>query len=87
MLVFAPPGAVPVVGGSLDTSVQRSPGVFPRNRRAAHGPRHPAVRRPLRIGRYLHMGLCRDFKELCWFLCAVFFFGEGILFGIVPFKT
>ena len=48
MLVLAPPGAVPAVGGYLYPSVLRSPGATPQKGRAAHGPRHPAVIIPLR---------------------------------------
>ena len=47
--VFAPPGAVPVVGGYLYPSVLRSPGVTPQKCRAAHGPIHPAVTSPPRL--------------------------------------
>ena len=47
--LFAPPGAVPVVGGYLYPSVLRSPGVTPQECRAAHGPLHPAVTSPLRL--------------------------------------
>ena len=71
---FAPPGAVPVVGGYLYPSVLRSPGVTPQKCRAAHGPRHPAVTNPLR--------LLSDFVS--GFLFGVF--GRdvsGILFGFV----
>ena len=39
MLVLAPPGAVPVVGGSSDPSVPRSPGVSPQ--RVQGGPWAP----------------------------------------------
>ena len=49
LFAFAPPGAVPVVGGSSDPSVLRSPGATPQKGRAAHGPRHPAVIIPLRL--------------------------------------
>ena len=49
MLVLAPPGAVPAVGGYLYPSVLRSPGATPQKSRAAHGPRHPAVIIPLRL--------------------------------------
>ena len=41
MIAFALPGAVPVVGGSSDPSVLRSPGVSPQKCRAAHGPPPP----------------------------------------------
>ena len=47
--VFAPPGAVPVVGGYMYLSVLRSPGVTPQECRAAHGPLHPAVTSPPRL--------------------------------------
>ena len=57
--LFAPPGAVPVVGGYLYPSVLRSPGVTPQECRAAHGPLHPAVTNPPR---------------LCWF-CIWFLLG------------
>ena len=43
LIDIALPGAVPVVGGSSDPSVLRSPGATPQKGRAAHGPRHPAV--------------------------------------------
>ena len=45
-VVVAPLGAVPVVGGSSDPSVLRSPGVTLEGR-AAHGPLHLAVNRSL----------------------------------------
>ena len=51
-LVIAPPEAVPVVGRSSDPSVPRSPGASPQKCRAAHGPRHPAVRNPPRLSRF-----------------------------------
>ena len=57
--LFAPPGAVPVVGGYLYPSVLRSPGVTPQECRSAHGPLHPAVTSPPR---------------LCW-LCVWFLLG------------
>ena len=57
--LFAPPGAVPVVGGYLYPSVLRSPGVTPQECRAAHGRLHPAVTSPPR---------------LCWF-CIWFMLG------------
>ena len=47
--LFAPPGAVPVVGGYSYPSVLRSPGVTPQECRAAHGPLHPAVTNPPRL--------------------------------------
>ena len=50
-------GAVRVAGGSLEPSVPRSP----QERRAAHGPRHPAMNIPL--------GLCRG---LCQFVVRLF---------------
>ena len=55
MLVLAPPGAVPAVGGYLYPSVLRSPGATPQKCRAAHGPRHPAVTIPLRL---CMLGVC-----------------------------
>ena len=57
--LFAPTGAVPVVGGYLYPSVLRSPGATPQRCRAAHGPRHPAVTSPPRF---------------CWF-CIWFLLG------------
>ena len=43
MIAFALPGAVPVVGGSSDPLLLRSPGVSPQKGKVAHGPRHPSV--------------------------------------------
>ena len=64
--LFAPPGAVPVVGGYLYPSVLRSPGVTPQKCRAAHGPLHPAVTSPPR---------------LCWFGIWYFVRFSGLVVG------
>ena len=67
---FAPPGAVPVVGGFLDPSVPRSPGVAPRKGEAAHGPRHLALHIALRFVR-----VCDRLPHcvlLVFFLCRLF---------------
>ena len=62
MIVLAPPGAVPAVGGYLYPSVLRSPGATPQKCRAGHGPAmHPAVKIPLRL---CMLGVC--------FVCLVF---------------
>ena len=68
MFAFALPGAVPVVGGSSDPSVLRSPGASPQKSRAAHGPLHPAVIIPPR--------LCLIGEWLC---CSEFL---GYMFGL-----
>ena len=85
--LFAPPGAVPVVGGYLYPSVLQSPGVTPQKCRAAHGPLHPAVTSPPRLcwfGIWYFVrfsGLVVGY--VVWFLVS----GVGMVFGLVPFKT
>ena len=48
-LFISPPGAVPAVGGSLDPSVPRSPGVSLQKGRAAHGLSGPVLRDTARL--------------------------------------
>ena len=86
-LVIAPPGAVPVVGGSTDPSVPRSLGVSAQKCRAAHGPRHLALKIPPRPSWYVHWCLCRVLSGLCWvFLGGVLSLGQGSCLGWCPSK-
>ena len=85
--LFAPPGAVPVVGGYLYPSVLRSPGVTPQECRVSHGPLHPAVTSPPRPCRFCIWFLL---GFLGWMLVMLFGFlvsGVGMVFGLSPFKT
>ena len=68
---FAPPGAVPVVGGYLYPSVLRSPGVSPQKCRA-HGPLHPAVTIPPRLCLIGDWSSVRCFRDSCLVFCVVF---------------
>ena len=74
------------VFGPLGTTVPW--GVSSEKRRAAHGPRHPAVIIPLRL---CLLGVCfllRCFLGICMVSCVGFMvFGVEMLFGLVPFKT
>ena len=88
MLVLAPPGAVPAVGGYLYPSVLRSPGATPQKCRAAHGPRHPAVTIPLRLCMLGVCFVCLMFLGYLYVFCVgCMVFGVEMLFGLVPFKT
>ena len=88
MLVLAPPGAVPAVGGYLYPSVLRSPGATPQECRAAHGPRHPAVIIPLRLCMLGVCFVCMVFPGYLYVFCVSFMvFGVGMLSGLVPFRT
>ena len=75
--LFAPPGAVPVVGGYLYPSVLRSPGVTPQECRAAHGPLHPAVTSPPRhcwFGIWILLGFSGmdvGYSVWCFFVSGV----------------
>ena len=85
---FAPPGAVPVVGGYLYPSVLRSPGVTPQKCRAAHGPLHPAVTSPPRLCWFCVWFLSGFSGMDVWVFCVVLLVsGVGILFDLVPFRT
>ena len=64
--LFAPPGAVPVVGGYLYPSVLRSPGVTPQECRAAHGPLHPAVTSAPRLCWFCSWFFVRVIWNCCW---------------------
>ena len=85
--LFAPPGAVPVVGGYLYPSVLRSPGVTPQECRAAHGPLHPAVTNPPRLCwfciRFLlsFSGMDVGYSVWCFFVSGV-----GLLSGFFAFQ-
>ena len=85
--LFAPPGAVPVVGGYLYPSVLRSPGVTPQECRAAHGPLHPAVTNPPRhcwFGIWFLFGFSgMDVGYSVW---CFFVSGVGLLSGFVALK-
>ena len=66
---FAPPGPVPVVAPRYHGPL----GVSPQKRRAAHGPRHPALNGSLGVVfgiDWLGVGLFRGVR--CWFFCVVF---------------
>ena len=86
VVVHAPPGAVPIVGGCLYPSVLRSPNLSPQESRAAHGPRHPAVTNAL-LGSWF--GSLLGFFGFTVGLSAWFFssLGSDAMFGLVPFKT
>ena len=76
--LFAPPGAVPVVGGYLYPSVLRCPGVTPQECRAAHGPLHPAVTsdpRPCCFSLGWMLGILFGSFRLLW---------VGMVFGCRP---
>ena len=89
MLVLAPPGAVPVVGGSSDPSVPRSPGVSPQ--KAQGGPWAPP---PCSVNCSETLSGCvcfsvrfsgMDVGYSVWFFSVS---GVGImLLGLVPFRT
>ena len=81
--LFAPPGAVPVVGGYLYPSVLRSPGATPQKCRAAHGPLHPAVTSPPRLCWFCIWFLVRFLWDGCWVFCLVFFLSLGLEWCLV----
>ena len=83
---FGVSAAVPVVVGSSDPSVPRSPGVSPQKCWAAHAPRHPAFHRSPGDVVSMVWFLCSVFGGRCWFFYA-FFSGVGKMFGLVPFKA
>ena len=77
-----------MVRGYLYPSVLPSPGVFPQNRRAAHGRRHLAVRSLLRLCWRHAWFFVRYFRDWCWLFSVVFSsLGSQAMFGLVPFKT
>ena len=74
LMAIALPGAVPVVGGSSDPWVLRSPGATPQKGRAAHGPRRPAVIIPLRLCLLGKWHCCSGLLGLC-LVCLFGIFG------------
>ena len=89
LLALAPPGAVPVVGGSSDPSVPRSPGVSSQKAQGGPWAPPPCCDNSLRLcllGDWYSVRCFRDFGTV--FFCVVFLvLGVDMLFGLVPFKT
>ena len=73
MLVLAPPGAVPVVGGSSDPSVPRSPGVPPQKAQGGPWAPPPCIVNSSETLSGLCLLFCSVFWDGCWVFCVVFF--------------
>ena len=77
-----------MVGGFLDPSVPRSPGVAPQEGRAAHGPRHPALPIPLRLVRGFDRLLYCALLVFCVsFVLVISSWGLICCMVISPFRT
>ena len=89
MFALAPPGAVPVVGGSSDPSVPRSPGVSPQ--KVQGGPWAPPPccdNSPETLFAWCLFFLLGVSWVFVWFLVWVSWpSGLRCCFGLVPFKT
>ena len=81
-------GRFPWWGGFRTPRYHGPLGCLLRKRRAAHGPRHPAVIIPLRLCLLGVRFFVRCFLGICMVSCVgVLVFGVELLFGLVPFKT